>query len=102
MTRERWAPSEHKQKQCLPSATPALLRLARALGLEQALDELVLMKRELCQVAQKMQAGPCIPVGIQLEEAEVGSTSGPTCRISRFEGAGFGRAVSDKGRQPTS
>ena len=72
------------------------------LGREQALDELVLMKRELCQVAQKMQAGPCIPVGIHLEEAEVGPTSGPTCRLSRFEGAAFGRAaVSDK-RAPTN
>ena len=28
-----------------------------------------------------MQVGPCIPVGKQLEKAEVGPTSGPTCRL---------------------
>jgi hypothetical protein len=29
-----------------------------------------------------MQVGPCIPVGVQLERAEVGPTSGPTWRLS--------------------
>ena len=31
-----------------------------------------------------MRAGPCIPVGIQTEKAEVGPTSGPTWRPSHF------------------
>jgi hypothetical protein len=34
------------------------------------------------RLAQKMQVGPCIPVGNQLEKAEVGPTSGPTWRLS--------------------
>ena len=34
------------------------------------------------RVAQKMEVGPCIPVGAQLERAEVGPTSGPTWRLS--------------------
>ena len=29
-----------------------------------------------------MQVGPCIPVGVQLEKAEIGSTSGLTRRLS--------------------
>jgi hypothetical protein len=32
--------------------------------------------------AQKMQVGPCIPVGMQLEKAEVGPTSGPTANLA--------------------
>ena len=36
------------------------------------------------RLAQKTQAGPCIPVAIQLEKAEVGPTSGPTRRLSHF------------------
>jgi hypothetical protein len=36
------------------------------------------------RLAQKVQVGPCIPVGIQLEKAEVGPTSGPTRRPSRL------------------
>ena len=31
-----------------------------------------------------MRVGPCIPVGIQLEKAEVGPTSGPTWRLSHL------------------
>ena len=34
--------------------------------------------------AQKMQVGPCISVGIQLEKAEVGPASGPTWHLSHF------------------
>jgi hypothetical protein len=34
------------------------------------------------RLAQKMRVGPCIPAGIQLQNAEVGSTSGPTWRLS--------------------
>ena len=36
------------------------------------------------RLAQTMQVVPCIPVGIQLEEAEVGPTSGPTWCLSHF------------------
>ena len=32
------------------------------------------------RLAQKAQVGPCIPVGIQLQRAEVGPSSGPTRR----------------------
>jgi len=35
------------------------------------------------KLAQKTQVGPCIPVGIQLERAEVGPTSGPTLCLSQ-------------------
>ena len=38
------------------------------------------------RLAQKMQVGPCVPVGIQLEKAGVGPASGPTRRLSRFGG----------------
>jgi hypothetical protein len=34
--------------------------------------------------AQKTQVGPRIPVGMQLQKAEVGPTSGPTWRLSHF------------------
>ena len=36
------------------------------------------------RLAQTMQVGPCIPVGIQLYKAEVGPTSGPTWRLSCY------------------
>ena len=36
------------------------------------------------RLAQKMQVGPCIPVGIQLLKAAVGPTSGPTWRLSHL------------------
>ena len=36
------------------------------------------------RLAQKMVGGPCITVGIQLQKAEVGPTSGPTWRLSHF------------------
>ena len=32
-------------------------------------------------LAQNTQVGPCIPVGVQLEKAVVGPTSGPTWRF---------------------
>ena len=35
-------------------------------------------------LAQKMAVGPRIPVGIQLEKAAVGPTSGPIWRLSRL------------------
>ena len=34
------------------------------------------------RLAQKMQVGPCIPVEVQLEKAEVGPASGPTWHLS--------------------
>ena len=37
--------------------------------------------------AQKMQVGPCIPVGIQLEQAEDGPTSGPAWHLSHLNSA---------------
>ena len=36
------------------------------------------------RLTRKMQAGPCIPAGIQLEKAGVGPTSGPTRRLSHL------------------
>jgi hypothetical protein len=39
------------------------------------------------RLAQKMQVGPCIPMGIQLEKAGVGPTSRPTWRRSHFDRA---------------
>ena len=36
------------------------------------------------RLAQKMQVGPCIPVGIQTEKVEVGPTSRPTWRLSHI------------------
>jgi hypothetical protein len=35
-------------------------------------------------LAQNMQAGPCVRVGIQLQRAEVGPTSGPTWRLAHL------------------
>jgi hypothetical protein len=46
-----------------------------------------------------MQAGPCIPVGVRLEKAEVRPTSGPTWCLSHL-GAGR-RARAAAGRQPS-
>jgi hypothetical protein len=37
-------------------------------------------------LAQNMQVGPCIPVGRQLETAEVAPTSGPTWHLSHWCG----------------
>jgi hypothetical protein len=37
------------------------------------------------RLAQKMQVGPCIPVGIRLQKAEVGPTSGPTWCLSDYK-----------------
>ena len=42
------------------------------------------------RLAQNMQVGPCIPVGIQLQKAEVGPTSGQTWRLSHFDGGAGG------------
>ena len=36
------------------------------------------------RLAQKMQVGPCIPVGIQLQKTAVNPTSGPTRRLSHL------------------
>ena len=36
------------------------------------------------RLAQNTRVGPCILVGIKLEKAEVGLTSGPTRRLSHF------------------
>ena len=36
------------------------------------------------RLAQKMQVGPCIPVGTQLYKAEIGPTSGPTWLLSHL------------------
>jgi hypothetical protein len=42
--------------------------------------------REKCvRLAQNIQVGPCISVGIQLEKAEVGPASGPTWRLSHLK-----------------
>jgi hypothetical protein len=40
------------------------------------------------KLAQKMQVGPRIPAGLQLEKAEVGPTSRPTWRLSHCYTAG--------------
>jgi hypothetical protein len=53
------------------------------------------LQREKCaKLAQKMRAGSRIPVGTQLEKAEIGSTSGPTRRLPHLQGRGVveGRA----------
>jgi hypothetical protein len=42
---------------------------------------------------KKMQVGPCIPVGMQLQKAEVGPTSGPTLRLSHSRGCAEPRAT---------
>jgi hypothetical protein len=38
------------------------------------------------RLVQKIQVGPCIPAGKQLQRAEVGPTSGPTWHISHLGG----------------
>ena len=43
-----------------------------------------------------MQIGPCIPVGVQLEKAAVGPTSGPTRHLSHF---GLGERLARGGLQ---
>ena len=45
-------------------------------------------------MAQQMQVGPCIPMGIQLEKTEVGPTSGPTWRLSHSSGKRASELVS--------
>ena len=42
------------------------------------------------RLAQKIQVGQCIPVGIQIYTAEVGPTSGPTWRLSHLRQAVVG------------
>jgi hypothetical protein len=42
------------------------------------------------RLAQKMAIGPCIPVGVQPQKAEVGPTSGPTWRFSHCAGGARG------------
>jgi hypothetical protein len=42
-------------------------------------------KMQVAKLAQKVQVGPCIPVGMQLEKAEVGPTSGQTWRLSHLD-----------------
>ena len=36
------------------------------------------------RLAQRMQVGTCVPVGMQLQKAEVGQTSGPTWSLSHL------------------
>jgi hypothetical protein len=40
------------------------------------------LEREGVRLAQKIQVGPCIPVGKQLKKAKVCPTSGSTWRVS--------------------
>jgi hypothetical protein len=49
-----------------------------------AVAEPALRARNGVRSAQAMPVGPCIPVGIKLETAEVGPTSGPTWRLSHL------------------
>ena len=51
-----------------------------------------------------MQVGPCIPVGMQLETAEVGPTSGPTWHLSHCEARAEALNPADglRGRGPWS
>ena len=58
------------------------------------------MSEKGARSAQKMQVGPRTPVGIQLEMAKVGPTSGPTRRLSHL-GDGRGGVVGrhDHGRR---
>ena len=55
----------------------------------EALPQAVHLGEKGVRLAQKLQVGPCIPVGTQLEKAEVGPASGPTWRLSHC-----GRAIS--------
>jgi hypothetical protein len=45
---------------------------------------LPLSEQKGVRLAQNVQVGPCIPVAIQLEQAGVGPTSGPTRRLSHL------------------
>jgi hypothetical protein len=47
-------------------------------------DDGAAIARQGLRSAQTMQVGPCTPVGIQLQQAEVGPTSGPTRRPSHL------------------
>ena len=82
-----------------PRARPALQLLARTFRVTTALiyarpspppsEDLPLSEgssgsEKGVRLAQKMRVGPRIPVGIRLERAEVGPTSGPTRRLSHF------------------
>jgi hypothetical protein len=51
------------------------------------------------RLAQKMQVGPCIPVGIQRLRAAVGPTSGPTWRLSHFGRQRLGEVVHHRVRK---
>ena len=46
----------------------------------------VAVSKKGVRLAQKMQVGPYVPVGIQLLKDEVGPTSGPTWRLSHLSG----------------
>ena len=54
-------------------------------SIERCGNSLRYLSEQGVRSAQKIQAGPWIPVGIQLEKAEVGPTSGPTWRLSHLE-----------------
>jgi hypothetical protein len=47
------------------------------------------------RLAQTMQVGPCIPVGVQLATAGVGPTFGPAQRLSHFEGGNCAGGAED-------
>ena len=51
-------------------------------------------------MAQKMQVGPCIPVGIQRQKAEVGPASGPTWRVPHLLILVVDRRVRRAGQDP--
>ena len=59
--------------------TKGILYLSGTAGAAAAVSE------KGVRLAQKMQVGPRIAVGVQLEKAEVGPTSGPTRRLSHLE-----------------
>ena len=42
---------------------------------------------KVVRLAQKVQVGPCIPLGMQPQKAVVGPTSGPTWCLSHFRGS---------------
>ena len=44
-----------------------------------------------------MRVGPCIPTGVQLQNAEGGPTSGPTWRLSHYTDAQVRRAEEERG-----
>ena len=62
--------------------------VGRGGGLARELDvgrEVLQRERESgVRLAQKVQVGPRIPLGTQLERAEAGPTSGPTRRLSHL------------------